>query len=320
MPFYLKARVGQLLQRFILFIVRSRWLSPQTQPNFLLAASRRSLYQTRVFRPKNVAADKVLPLVIDLHGGGFIMGQPRANDPQSRYIADHAQVIVASVDYRKAPSHPFPAAYEDTVDQISLLLRSSEIKYDGSKVFVLGTSAGGNLALGALQDPRIRREIAGVILFYPLVDVTASKEAKMATRPDSTVPDFLEADFDVIREVYLGAEADILVHDVRVSPTFFKDRKHIPEHVYVLGAEHDMLCAEAKLLAEKLAGDEKQVGDENGWQAGTVKWEHIMDQRHAFTVFGRPGETPKQKTERLQAIDTLYKNLSAWIKETAAQL
>lgn len=57
---------------------------------------------------------------------------------------------------------------------------------------MLGTLADGNLTLAALQDPRIRGEIAGVITFYPIVDLTIAKEAGVASRPDPiTAPNFL---------------------------------------------------------------------------------------------------------------------------------
>ena len=65
----------------------------------------------RVFRPRR-RADRS-PLVAYLHGGGWVMGSLDGFDPVCRALANASGAIVACIDYRLAPEHPFPAAADD---------------------------------------------------------------------------------------------------------------------------------------------------------------------------------------------------------------
>ena len=61
------------------------------------------------------AGERVLPLLVFFHGGGFVMGDLDTHDALARRIAREAAVRVLSVAYRLAPEHPFPAAVEDAL-------------------------------------------------------------------------------------------------------------------------------------------------------------------------------------------------------------
>ncbi|MGZ6834192.1 MAG: alpha/beta hydrolase fold domain-containing protein, partial [Mycobacteriaceae bacterium] len=64
----------------------------------------------RVYRPEGAAP---LPVVLFIHGGGFVIGSVRTHDALARRIARDTASIVVSVDYRLAPEDPFPAAVDD---------------------------------------------------------------------------------------------------------------------------------------------------------------------------------------------------------------
>jgi acetyl esterase len=67
-------------------------------------------YQMRLYYP---SSKKGLPLILFFHSGGFVKGDVEFSEPFCRRIANGAQAIVASVNYRLAPEHRFPSALED---------------------------------------------------------------------------------------------------------------------------------------------------------------------------------------------------------------
>src|SRR5271165_7667377 len=94
----------------------------------------------RLYRP----ADGPLPVIVWFHGGGMVLGDLETCDAGCRWLAEGAQVLVASVEYRLAPEHPFPAALEDGwaaaewVDQ-----HRGELGASDAPLAVGGDSAGG---------------------------------------------------------------------------------------------------------------------------------------------------------------------------------
>jgi acetyl esterase len=108
-----------------------------------------------------------------LHGGGWVLGNLDSQDALCRLLATRAQSVVASVDYRLAPEHPFPEALDDAMAALTWL--REHIEFDGgdsSRVGVMGSSAGGNLA--AAVSLRVRDAglppLATQILAYPVLD------------------------------------------------------------------------------------------------------------------------------------------------------
>lgn len=70
----------------------------------------------------------------------------------ARRLPDQANCIVASIDYGKVSHNKFPAAYEDIITQTLAVIDNPELSINTSKVILCGSSAGGNLLLGAAQD------------------------------------------------------------------------------------------------------------------------------------------------------------------------
>ena len=108
-----------------------------------------------------------------IHGGGMIMGNVEMNDPYCANIADKLNVLVASVEYRLAPEHPFPAPLEDCYAGLAWLWRSrEEFGLDPDRIAIGGASAGGGLAAGVSLAARDRGEIplCYQLLVYPMLD------------------------------------------------------------------------------------------------------------------------------------------------------
>jgi acetyl esterase/lipase len=120
-----------------------------------------------------------LPLVVYYHGGGFIICSPASSAFHDFCVnmAIELRVIIASVEYRLAPEHRLPAAYDDAVEALHWIRTAQDDwlrKYaDFSSCFLMGSSAGGNIAyhaglraadeVGHLEPLKIR----GLILQQP---------------------------------------------------------------------------------------------------------------------------------------------------------
>ena len=67
----------------------------------------------RAYRPKGAGKDEILPALVYFHGGGWVIGDLDTHDVVCRTLANGARCAVFSVEYRKAPESPFPAAVDD---------------------------------------------------------------------------------------------------------------------------------------------------------------------------------------------------------------
>lgn len=124
----------------------------------------------RLYWPKAAAP---LPMVVYFHGGGWVLGDLETHDGACRALAHASGSIVASVDYRLAPEHPFPAAVHDAFAATAYLAQhGADFDGDSSRLAVAGDSAGGNLAAVVAQLARDRGgpQIAFQLLIYPATD------------------------------------------------------------------------------------------------------------------------------------------------------
>ncbi|KAH8742876.1 Alpha/Beta hydrolase protein, partial [Diaporthe sp. PMI_573] len=140
------------------------------------------------------------PAVINFHGGGFVLGQGTDDARWAAAAIAHLGATVFSINYRRAPSYPFPTAVEDCADSIvQICNRADELGIDRDRVILSGFSSGGNLGLASwvmVQDPKRwgyqlsapQPTVSGIVLFYPLLDWTISRPHKRLScpRPDLT--------------------------------------------------------------------------------------------------------------------------------------
>lgn len=110
------------------------------------------------------------PLVLVIHGGSWAAGDSRQL-PELNSVLAKAGYHVASIDYRLAPKHHFPAPVEDVDSALHFLCaQASNLRIDTNRITLLGRSAGGQIALSAAylkNDPRVN----GVIAFYGPADM-----------------------------------------------------------------------------------------------------------------------------------------------------
>ncbi len=134
----------------------------------------------RLFRP--VGVTETTPALLWIHGGGYVVGTARQDDPLCRRFSERLGITVASVEYRLAPEHPYPAPLEDCYSALACLAGLPAV--DSRRVAIGGASAGGGLAAALALLARDRgSSIQGVIpvfqlLVYPMLDDRSSMTAE----------------------------------------------------------------------------------------------------------------------------------------------
>jgi acetyl esterase/lipase len=126
----------------------------------------------RLFRP--VGVPEPGPALLWLHGGGYVVGTARRDDPLCRRFSSRLGITVAAVEYRLAPEHPYPAALEDCYSALTWLAGLPAV--DRGRVAIGGASAGGGLAAALALLARDRGDVtlAFQLLAYPMLDDRSS--------------------------------------------------------------------------------------------------------------------------------------------------
>lgn len=124
--------------------------------------------RVRVHRP--AAAGPRHGALLWIHGGGYVLGTAAQDDAICRHFAETLGIVVAAVDYRLAPEHPFPVPLHDCYDALSWLARRDDV--DPNRLAVGGASAGAGLAaaLAILARDRAEVPVAFQLLAYPMLD------------------------------------------------------------------------------------------------------------------------------------------------------
>jgi acetyl esterase/lipase len=221
----------------------------------------------RLYRPRRPAAPT--PLVVNFHGGGFVLGNLDAADWLCATVAAEVGALVASVDYRLAPEDPAPAAFDDCMAATRRLAERADALGASGPLAVMGDSAGGNLA--ALVAIAARDEdgpaIAHQVLIYPAVDLTMSFPSIRAL---ADAPILTYRSMRAYVDHYLGDLADPA--DPRISPWFVEDLGGLPPAL-VQTAEHDPLRDEGRAYARRLR------------DAGVAaRWTEYAGMPHGFTT------------------------------------
>ena len=216
-----------------------------------------TLLRARVYRPR-AAGPTAVPLVINFHGGGFVLGNLTSADWLCGQVAVRAGVTVVSVAYRLAPEHPAPRPYLDAWTATQWLVENAALlDADPLRVTLLGESAGANLAalIALASRDRSRAEpswpsLAGQILAYPAVDLTLSSPS-ISEQLDA--PMLRRATLEWYGRLYLPQDRpdSVPYDDPRVSPIFATDHTDLAPAL-IISAGQDPLRDDAHRYAETL--------------------------------------------------------------------
>ena len=148
------------------------------------------MQKARIYTP--AGAKGPLPVVLYIHGGGWVIADIDTYDASPRALAKGANAIVVSIEYRHAPEAKFPAAHDDANAAYQwVLANAAKWGGDPKKVAVVGESAGGNMAVDvaiAARDKGWEAPLA-VVAIYPVANTspdTASKKAFTTAKPLNT--------------------------------------------------------------------------------------------------------------------------------------
>jgi acetyl esterase/lipase len=131
-------------------------------------------------------AQPLTGVVLNLHGGGWVIGNAAMDDRQNAALVNACGVAVVSVDYRLAPNTSLAGMMHDCLVAARWLLGGGISSFDGLPVFVVGESAGAHLAAAMLLElqawPALRARVAGAILYYGVYDLTGTPSVHAAGR------------------------------------------------------------------------------------------------------------------------------------------
>jgi len=200
----------------------------------------------RIFSDSN---ENNLPLLVNFHGGGWVLGDLDADDKMCRYLAKKSKHKIISVDYRLAPEFKFPTPLQDCYKAVSFIHENyKEFNINPNKISICGTSAGGNLAAAVSMLFRDTKNdmIKNQILFTPVLN-----------------NDFETQSYNEFSEGY-GLEKESMiwfwnnyiegeVSQANKFSAIIKDdlNENLPR-TYIIAAECDVLKTEAEIYYENI--------------------------------------------------------------------
>ncbi len=184
-------------------------------------------------------------VILYCHGGGYTCGGLGYAGILASKLAIHTGLEVLSFEYRLAPEHPYPAAFEDTVSMWDYMMQKG---YGASSVILAGDSAGGNLALTLTQHLKEAGRFLpkALLLFSPWTDMTAIAKSYQTHKEDDPI---LSYDYIIsTRNAYVSPSEDL--SQPKYSP-LYGDFSGFPPTLIQVG-RNEILLDDSKLLASKM--------------------------------------------------------------------
>jgi acetyl esterase len=248
---------------------------PAVESSYLLLAP--GPVPVRAYRPKGSGKDEALPALVYFHGGGWVIGDLDTHDVVCRTLANGARCAVFSVEYRKAPESPFPAAVEDCFAALKFIFEGEgKLKINAKQLAVGGDSAGGNLATVVAL---MARDAGGPPISFQLLIYPGTDQRMGHPTIDSNGEGYLltKKVMQYFRGHYLPREQDWL--DWRASPLLARSLAKLPPAL-VMTAGFDPLLDEGRAYAERL----KKEGV-------ATEYREYSDMVHGFITMGRALDT-----------------------------
>ena len=198
----------------------------------------------RLYRP---SAKTDLGLLVFFHGGGWVIGDLNSHDGVCRSLANKSGHAVLSVDYRLAPEHKFPAAFDDCVAAVKWAFENAKsLGIDNSRMAVGGDSAGGNLAAAVALAEVVPLKFQ--MLIYPAVDMRMESPS---INENANAPILTKAVMSWFVAHYMSSDTDRT--NINASPMLASDEllKKMPPAI-VITAQYDPLRDEGEAYGKRL--------------------------------------------------------------------
>jgi acetyl esterase len=248
----------------------------------------------RLYTPARSA--ETLPVLVYLHGGGWVAGSVATHDPFCRLLSEAAGVIIISVEYRRAPENPHPAALEDALTAVHWAANNAaQWGGDPARLALGGDSSGGHLAAVTANRLCAAREapaLRGLLLLYPVTD---HPNANHLSYTENAIGCGLEA--KLMRWFWEQYARGFSPDDPDVSPLRLHKVPPLPPAL-VATAEYDVLRDDGIAYAEKL-----------GAAGVAVTHVHAPDMHHNFPVH-------PATVARFPQSDTALTRIATWLRAT----
>ncbi|XP_073135147.1 2-hydroxyisoflavanone dehydratase-like [Henckelia pumila] len=268
----------------------------------------------RIYLPKLTPESSVqkLPILVYFHGGGFCVGSAFSSldHPYLNLLAAEAKALVITVEYRLAPEHPLPAAYEDSWNGLKWVCAHNTEETtpfdkeewivnhgDFTKLFVGGDSAGGNIAhyvamRAGTEDLPEKSKILGALLSHPFF----WGSTPVGNEPKENIEESL-----IYRIwVFVWPDADNGIDNPLINPIGDGGPSLSSlgcSRIMVCVAEKDVLTARAIAYAEKVK--------KSGWKGEVVEVVEIEGADHCFQVFDLQSDKAKDLIGRMASFISL---------------
>ena len=205
-----------------------------------------SSIHARIYTPKT--GKSIYPVIVYYHGGGWVIATIDTYNSSAQALAEQADAIVVSIEYRKGPEFKFPTAHNDAFDAYKWSIQNaSSFKGDSTKMALVGESAGGNLAINTsikARDMGIRKPLFQLAI-YPIANADLNSDSYIKYADAKPLNKPLMQWFFMH---YLKNPSEIT--DPRIS-LVNANLVGLPTTI-IIAAEIDPLLTEGKLLADKL--------------------------------------------------------------------
>jgi acetyl esterase len=245
--------------------------------------------RARVYVPAQAKAQPV-PVLVYLHGGGWVAGSLETHDPFCRLLASLAGISIVSVAYRLAPESPYPTGVDDAAVAVHWALEhAAQWNGDPRRIALGGDSAGGHLAAvvaNRVAADKVGPQLRALLLLYPVTDHPSGAHPSFAE--NATGYGLTATEMVWFWEQFLSPDA--LPDDPEVSPLRAEFPAGLPPTL-VATAQYDVLRDEGIAYAHKLQA------------AGVpVTHMHSPDMHHDFPV--SPG-TVARFPQCMQALEEI---------------
>ncbi|SEW33771.1 alpha/beta hydrolase [[Clostridium] fimetarium] len=251
------------------------------------------LVPVRIYRTKKHKRVEDIPVILFLHGGGWVSESVETYNRICKNLADKTNHVVVSVDYRLAPEYKFPTALEDCYAVAKAIFLNNDLNIKPENITLVGDSAGGNLAAALSLLARDRGEFMPKrqILIYPCVNSDFSDETPYRSVIENGM-DYLLTRKNMIDYVDMYKSCDEDLQSPYFSPILTKDFSNQPKTL-IITAEFDPLRDEGEAYGKKLS----EAGNE-------VEIHRISDALHGFFAL----------STRYFHVKQLYKYMNEFLK------